>query len=323
MTAHVALPCLTPGDTTPATLSPAIMIGMLRDSLRFGGLVVTDALSMGAIVRKYGPGEAAVLAFLGGSDLLLDPTDVIGTFRAMVSAVESGRISATRLDASVRRILELKRRARLFERRTVELDSVPAVVGRREFQALADDVAARSLTLVQRGAFDIFRAARGRTAVILYAEETNLSVGNTLIREMRWAGDTVTPFRLYPASGSLSYDSARTIIARNPRVVFATSVRFIAGRGHVSMPDSLARLVLATEKQKTTLLASFGSPYLLAQLPGYGSAYLLAWSDAPSTERAVGRALSAGAPVTGKLPITLSPLLSRGYGVMVESTRSH
>src|SRR5205085_8628419 len=51
MTAHVALPCLTPGDTTPATLSQRVMTGMLRDSLRFGGTVVTDALSMGAIVR--------------------------------------------------------------------------------------------------------------------------------------------------------------------------------------------------------------------------------------------------------------------------------
>jgi beta-N-acetylhexosaminidase len=315
MTAHVALPCLTPGDTVPATLSPAIMSGMLRDSLGFGGVVVTDALSMGAIVTKYGPGEAAVRAFLGGSDLLLDPTDVRGTYRAMVAAVESGRIARERLDASVRRVLELKQRAGLFERRTVSLDSIPGMVGRREFQGVADDVAARSLTLVQRGTLETMRASRSRTAVILYAEETNLNIGNTLIREMRWAGDTVTPFRLFPASGGLSYDSARAIIARNPRVVFATSVRFIAGRGHVSMPDSLAQLVLATQRQKPVLLASFGSPYLLSQLPGYQGAYLLAWSNAPSTERAVARALSWGAPVTGRLPITLNQQYRRGHGI--------
>jgi len=315
MTAHVSLPCLTPGDTTPATLQPAVMTGVLRDSLRFGGTVVTDALSMGAIVTKYGPGEAAVRAFLGGSDLLLDPSDVVGTYRAMMAAVQSGRIPRDRLDASVRRVLELKQRSGLFQRRTVNLDSVPAVVGKREFQNLADDVAARSLTLVQQKGFDTFRGGRGRTAVILYAEETNLNMGNTLIREMRIAGDTVTPFRLYPASGGLSYDSARTIIARNPRALFATSVRFIAGRGHVSMPDSLARLILATDKQKASLVASFGSPYLLNQLPGYTSAYLLAWSDAVSTEKAVGRAVSARAPITGKLPITLGPQLPRGFGL--------
>ena len=81
------------------------------------------------------------------------------------------------------------------------------------------------------------------------------------------------------------------------------------------MPDSLARLILATDKQKATLVASFGSPYLLNQLPGYTSAYLLAWSDAVSTEKAVGRAVSARAPITGKLPITLGPQLPRGFGL--------
>jgi hypothetical protein len=205
----------------------------------------------------------------------------------------------------------------LFQKRLVNLDSVPVTVGKREFQNIADDIAARSLTLVQRGSFDTFRGSRGRTAVVLYAEETNLGIGNTLIREMRQGGDTVTPFRLYPASGSLSYDSARAIIARNPRVVFATSVRFIAGRGHVSMPDSLARLILATDRQKPTVLASFGSPYLLSQIPGYGNTFLLAWSDAPSTERAVGRAISANAAITGTLPITLNAQLPRGFGIAV------
>src|SRR5205085_2301493 len=253
------------------TLSQRVMTGMLRDSLRFGGTVVTDALSMGAIVRKYGPGEAAVRAFLGGSDLLLDPSDVAGTWRAMVAAVESGRIPRDRLDSSLRRLLELKRRAGLFDQRTVSLDSVPTLVGKRESQAVADDIASRSVTLVQRGgdALDTFRHSRGRVAVVLYAEETNMGIGNLLIHEMRNAGDTVTPFRLYPMSGALSYDSARAIVSRSPRALFATSVRFIAGRGIISMPDSLAKMMLAVSRQKPTVLASFGSPYLLAQLPGY------------------------------------------------------
>jgi beta-N-acetylhexosaminidase len=272
---------------------------------------------MAAIVRRYGPGEAAVRAFLAGSDILLDPTDVTGTFRAVLAAAESGRIPRERLDQSVRRVLELKRRAGLFDRRTVPLDSVPTVVGSREHQRIADDVAARALTLVQRGPLDTFRARRGRVAVVVYAEETNLTAGNVLARELRLAGDTVNFFRLYPASGPLSYDSVRTIVARSARALFATSVRFISGRGHVSMPDSLARVAVATARERPTIVASLGSPYLLAQLPGYSGGYLLAWSDAPSTERAVGRALAAGAPITGKLPITLSSQFPRGWGLEI------
>ena len=125
MTAHVALPCLTPSDTVPATLSREVTEGLLRDSLAFHGFIVTDALVMGAIVQQFGAGESAVRAFLAGSDLLLMPADLHAAVDAMEAAVTSGRISQARLDQSVRRILSLKLRAGLFARRTVPLDSVP------------------------------------------------------------------------------------------------------------------------------------------------------------------------------------------------------
>ena len=318
MTAHVAMPCILAQGDVPATLSTAIMTGILRDSLGHDGLIVTDALSMGALLRRFGPGEMAVRAIEAGSDLLVDPTDVRGTVQAVVAAVENGRISRERLDASVRRILALKARAGVFERREVPLDRVQAVVGHAAFQAHADDIAARALTLVQRGPLADFRGRRGRTAVITYAAETNLSVGNTLLRELRLLGDTVSSFRLYPASGTLSYDSARALIRRTPRVVFAVNVRFIAGLGHISMPDSLARLIQETVQRRPTMLVSFGSPYVLRQLPEYAGGYLLAWSQAQATERAVARALAGGAAISGRLPITLSERYGRGGGITVK-----
>src|SRR6266704_2033741 len=133
MSAHIAFPALT-GSDDPGTLSAAVLTGLLRDSLHFQGLVVTDALMMGAIVAKYGAGEATVRAFLAGSDLLLMPADPDSAVNAMVAAVESGRITRERLDQSVRRVLEVKRRLGLFERRTVPLDSIMTVVGSKRFQ---------------------------------------------------------------------------------------------------------------------------------------------------------------------------------------------
>src|SRR3989449_3519008 len=122
MSAHIVLPDLT-GPEEPATLSAAVLTGLLRDSLGFRGLVVTDALDMGAIVSKYGAGEAAVRAFLAGADLLLIPADADSAASALTAAVASGRITAARLDASVRRVLQVKQRLGLFrsgERRVGE-----------------------------------------------------------------------------------------------------------------------------------------------------------------------------------------------------------
>jgi beta-N-acetylhexosaminidase len=316
MTAHLAMPCIDgDDDPPPATFSRTIMTGLLRDSLGFNGLVVTDALTMGAIVNKYGVGETVVRAFEAGSDLLLIPADPKVAVTAMVAAIAEGRITMERLDTSLRRMLDLKRETGLFGTKLASLDSIPAIVGRRDLQDLANDIADRSLTLVQRGPIDEFRDRRGRTAVISYAEETNLTAGNILIGELRSHGDTVNSFRLYPASGTASYDSARTVIQGSPRVLFAMGVRFIAGRGHIQLPDSLAALIAATDRQKPTVLAALGSPYLMNQVADFGGAYLLAWSDFPATERAVARALVGAIAVTGSLPITLSDGYPRGFGI--------
>ncbi len=317
MVAHILFPCFERGDSLPATLSRPITTGILRDSLGFKGLIVTDALTMGAVVSRFGPGESAVRAFLAGSDILLMPANLDSARAAMLAALTQGRITQARLDASVRRILDLKIRAGLFRRRTVSLDSIPDVVGQQAFQNLADDVARRSLTLVARGALDATRSRRGRMALITYAEETNLTIGGLLTDSLRAAGDTVTPFRIYPPSGPASYDSARVIIARNPVVVFATSVRPIAWHGNVALPDSLANLIRATARAKATVLVSFGSPYLQNQLPGFDGTYLLAWSDVPATERAVADALTGRTAITGHSPVALGPGEPRGTGITV------
>ena len=107
----------------------------MRATLGFEGLVVTDALVMGAIVERFGAGESAVRAFLAGSDLLLMPADLHAAVDAMVTAVESGRIAREHLARSVRRVLQLKLDANVFEHRLVSLDAIPQVVGQRAFQA--------------------------------------------------------------------------------------------------------------------------------------------------------------------------------------------
>lgn len=322
MSAHIAFPAVT-GNDDPATLSAAVLSGLLRDSLHFDGLVVTDALAMGAIVRKYGAGEATVRAFLAGSDLLLMPADPDSAIDAMTTALAEGRITPGRLDASVRRVLEIKRRLGLFQRRTVPLEPIMRTVGARRFQDAAEDLAVRALTLVRdsTGRLRSRRQVRMRVALIAYADELNSAAGTRIAEILRRGGDTVDFFRLWPMSGPLSYDSARTVIARNPSVVFTSYVRPISSRGNIALPDSLAQLIMATDAAKPTVLVSLGSPYLLNQAPTVKS-YLVAWSGVLAAERAVGLALLGRVPVTGRLPIRLPPAYPIGHGIVLTDTAS-
>jgi beta-glucosidase len=96
--------------TRPATLSAKILTGQLRETMGFNGLIVTDALVMGAIANEYGPNEAPILALEAGADILLMPADPAAAIQAVCEAVKAGRISPERIQASVERIWQCKQK---------------------------------------------------------------------------------------------------------------------------------------------------------------------------------------------------------------------
>ena len=112
MSAHLLIPAW--DAEFPATLSRKILIGKLREELGFEGLIVTDALVMGAIASKYGANEAAVLAAEAGADVLLMPLDPEGAILAVCEAVTQGRISISQIKESVKRIWKAKAKVGLL-----------------------------------------------------------------------------------------------------------------------------------------------------------------------------------------------------------------
>lgn len=99
----------------PASLSPAVINGLLRDKMGYDGVVITDALRMGAITDEYSAGDAAVLSILAGADILLVPGNGQECYRALLKAVKNGTISIERIDESVERILSLKIKSGLIQ----------------------------------------------------------------------------------------------------------------------------------------------------------------------------------------------------------------
>ncbi|WP_407455858.1 glycoside hydrolase family 3 protein [Fibrobacter sp.] len=109
MTAHIAVPKVT-GDNLPSTLSPVILQDKLRGELGFDGVIVTDAMDMGAITKQFNNKEATIKAIQSGVDIILCPQDFVEAFDAVVKAVEKGEIEESRIDESVHRILKLKKK---------------------------------------------------------------------------------------------------------------------------------------------------------------------------------------------------------------------
>ncbi len=107
MVAHISLPNVT-GNDAPASMSPEIITNLLRIRLQYDGLVVTDALNMGAVTSQYSSAEAAVQTILAGSDLILMPDNFEEAYQGVLHAVGDGTITRERLDESLERILKVK-----------------------------------------------------------------------------------------------------------------------------------------------------------------------------------------------------------------------
>ncbi len=107
MVAHINVPKIT-DDGLPSSLSKEMITNRLRGELDYNGVVITDSLSMGAITDDYTSSESAVKAFSAGADIMLMPNDYITAFNGIYNAVQNGKISKSRLNQSVLRIIKLK-----------------------------------------------------------------------------------------------------------------------------------------------------------------------------------------------------------------------
>ena len=110
MVGHLHFPTLDPSPNLPATLSPPVISGLLRDQLGYEGIIITDAMDMRAVTNGFDSGQAAVSAFRAGVDIILMPADFHQAYMALLGAVKTGEIAHARLDESLRRILMLKQR---------------------------------------------------------------------------------------------------------------------------------------------------------------------------------------------------------------------
>lgn len=107
MAGHISLPRIT-GDDTPSSLSSQVLTGYLRETMGYKGIIITDALNMGAIQNNYPPDQAAVMALQAGADLLLMPADFKEAYAGVLDAVKTGALTEERIDQSLMRILSVK-----------------------------------------------------------------------------------------------------------------------------------------------------------------------------------------------------------------------
>jgi beta-N-acetylhexosaminidase len=285
MAAHIVAPALDPSGL-PASLSKPIVTGLLRGTLRYDGVVVTDALDAAALAGI--PDEQIILGAIdAGDDQLLMPTDLPGAVRTVLDAVGSGRLSEARIDQSVRRILRMKTQLGLFEGDGY----VPApVVGGPEHLRTMGGIAARSITELRNAALPL-RAGQ-RVLVAGWGASTTQNLVNGLVQR------GVSATRLYTGSPNAAVIAQAVAAAQAADVTVVTTYNAWGD----ATQQSLVAALLGTGKP--VVVAAVGGPYDIAYFPEVGT-YLAAYDYQPVSVTALADVLAGRAPAPGRLPVTI------------------
>ncbi len=307
MSAHIAFPKLGSEPGLPGTLDPNILTGILRDSLGFKGLITTDALEMEGISEHYSPGEALVRAIQAGADMLLIPPDVTSGLDAAVVAVERGELSIDRINASVRRILEWKKKMNLFDRKPIDLDALPEAIATRSYQRVADEVALRSITVIKndKNILPISTNRFRRVLAVSIADDRSGTTGAGFSRALRNYHPDVKFWYYDQRSKAEDLDSIVSAAANADIIVVGSFVFLQTSSGKISLTDAQSRFLKRLKATgKPVVLISFGNPYIVVDLPD-ADVHLLAWANTQSQVDAATHALFGASTVDGRLPISI------------------
>jgi beta-N-acetylhexosaminidase len=316
MTFHGYLPALDSAQV-PATLSSKVMSTLLRDEMKFDGLLITDAMDMGGVVNNFGGLEASKRAILAGADVLLMPSDIPGSIDAVVTGVTEGQYTEARIDASVRRVLTLKHRFGLHRSRVVALSGVRDVVGDPSHVASATRLAERSFVLVRDSVAAVPIASAARRPVTLsitYARRNELSAGTHFNSELNRGVRTLQQVYVNADDPAPNNDRVVADAARADVIVVGSYVNITSETATAEAPRAFADLIARLmETGKPVVLVSFGTPYLLNQVPSVKT-YAVAWGGSASSQIAAARALLGEIPIVGKLPTSIPPYVTMGTG---------
>ena len=298
MVAHLYVPSLESGKGIPASVSKNIITGLLKDKLGYKGLIITDALNMGAVANKYKPGELDAMAFKAGNDIMLFSQGVSEGKKLIQKAIDSKEISQSRVEESVKKILLTKYFLGLTEYAPKNPDNIDADLNNDSHKILVQNLYSNALTLLkdekkllplsgkqvyyvplEEAPYQTFANRMGSNIILKKANEiSTIPTGSTVI--VGFHKDNSTAYKPYKIS-------------------------------------SESKKVLADlTKNQNVLLNVFGSAYALKDIDlSKVSTVLVSYENNDDSMNATADALNGKTKIWGRLPVLVNDQLKAGMGI--------
>jgi beta-N-acetylhexosaminidase len=315
MIAHLNVPALDTGLNRPTTLSRFTVSTLLREEMKFEGLIFTDALEMKGVTKHFRAGEAEAGALMAGNDVLVLPEDMGAAFREIKRYIAEGRISQAEVDDHVRRVLRAKYRLGLTSFVPISTDNLHQDLNTPEAIALKWKIYENALTLV-----------RNKGNVLPLEEQTldiaALSIGasaRTPFQERLEKFKAMPLFQTPKEISSSQRGKLLQILGKKEMVLVGLhGMSSFAAQGY-GLSKSALEFLDALNRRTRVVLVVFGTPYSLKHFEAFDPV-LVAYEDDPIAQDLAAQAIFGGIGVRGRLPVTATPNSRYQTGVTTRPT---
>ncbi|MFT6745946.1 MAG: beta-N-acetylhexosaminidase, partial [Glaciecola sp.] len=318
MVAHLYVPSLDDTKNLASSLSPKIVQGLLKDSLGFKGLAITDALNMKGVSKFYNPGEVDLLALLAGNDILLFSENVGKAISYITKAVSKNKITEAEIDAKCKKVLQLKKWLSLDEFKPLNTDSLVKQINSREADLLNRRLVQNALTLLKNDSNIV--PVRGLSKLNIAC----LSIGGKQQSDFQKEVEKYARVKFFHIGKNPSSEQVQALLGKlnsfnmviigvhgsvNPARNFGVSARSI----------SLMQQIDANNK---TIVAWFANPYGMAKYQGIENleGLVMGYQDNTLTNRYAAQLIFGGIEAKGTLPVS-SGFFMEGTGLSSVKTR--
>jgi len=315
MVAHMNIPAL---DTTlhlPSTLSRPIITGILKDSLGFKGLVVSDAMEMKGVVKYFPNGEADVRAFIAGNDILELSPNSKRAVKMIRKAIRKKMVSKEEFQAKVKKVLAAKYWAGLNHYEPVATENLTADLNREDAKQLIQQLADASITLLKGDSLLAQLSPAKKTAIIsigsnsqtVYQQELSKVFSNSTLFQVTNETSVADMSTLF--NNLKGYD--QVIIG-----IHDTRLRPVSKLNYTS---NLKSFIAQLTSLPNTVISVFANPYTIAGLPGIekAGALIAGYQKEDFMQKAAVKVIAGQLKATGKLPVSVNAFFPTGAGIAV------
>lgn len=302
MIAHLYVPQLEKGKNIPASISYDIVTNLLKNKFRYEGLVITDALNMNAVAKKYPAGELDLRAFKAGNDVLLFSQDVPTGKKLIKEAIQKGEISEKRLEESVKKILKTKYLLGLQNLRPLSSEGINSVLNNDSHAKISEKLYANALTLL-KDEKQLFPLREKEVYYLPLEEASHEAFLQELSKEIKVK--------------KISFKEILSI-PENAVVIIGLHKDNSTAYKPYKISWESKRLINQVKSRNKVILNVFGSPYALQDVDISGiSSVLVSYENNPLSMKATAEAYLGKQKINGRLPVVVNEQIKYGMGIDV------